>query len=178
MRSYCPDIFVHLGSTLGPPGPPKYEKHIFLSYFGFKLKDFLSNCFLIWHVHRMGERIAGKEDRPSLIIEDPPQGPPNSPKYFFFTFWPIYEKLVCKLFPLLYTCLHCGEVCICWHFDDPATPGFYVRAQHDPEHFLLLNILQEKVNNINVWHPLNSFIYILMRALQDLAFSEYLLIHL
>ena len=32
----------------------------------------------------MGERIAGKQDRPSLIIEDPPQGPLNSPKYIFF----------------------------------------------------------------------------------------------
>ena len=32
----------------------------------------------------MGERIAGKQDRPSLIIEDPLEGPLNSPKYFFF----------------------------------------------------------------------------------------------
>ena len=31
-----------------------------------------------------GERIAGKQDRPSLIIEDPPQSPLNSPKYTFF----------------------------------------------------------------------------------------------
>ena len=37
----------------------------------------------------MGERIAGKEDRPSLI-------------YIFLTFWPIYEKLVFKLFPLVH----------------------------------------------------------------------------
>ena len=36
-------------------------------------------------------------------------------------------------FPLLYICLHCGEVCICWHFGAPGTPGFYVGAQHDPE---------------------------------------------
>ena len=27
---------------------------------------------------------------------------------------------------------HCDEVCICWHFGAPGTPGFYVRAQHDP----------------------------------------------
>ena len=52
MRSYCPEIFVHLGSTKGPPppprGPPKYEKKFFFfSYFGFKLKNFLSDCFLI-----------------------------------------------------------------------------------------------------------------------------------
>ena len=50
----------------------------------------------------MGERIAGKQDRPSPIIEDPPQGPLNSPKYTnCFTFWLIYEKLVFKLFPLV-----------------------------------------------------------------------------
>ena len=37
----------------------------------------------------MGERIAGKQDRFSLIIEDPQ----NTPKiYFFLTFWPINEK--------------------------------------------------------------------------------------
>ena len=29
----------------------------------------------------MGERIAGKQDRPSLIIEDPPRGLPNRQKY-------------------------------------------------------------------------------------------------
>ena len=35
----------------------------------------------------MGERIAGKQDRFSLIIEDPPQGPQNTPKInIFFTF--------------------------------------------------------------------------------------------
>ena len=47
----------------------------------------------------MGERIAGKQDRFSLIIEDPPQGPQNI--HFFFTFWPINEKMVFKLFPLV-----------------------------------------------------------------------------
>ena len=36
-------------------------------------------------------------------------------------------------FPLMYICFHCDEVCIFWHFGAPGTPGFYVRAQHDPE---------------------------------------------
>ena len=46
----------------------------------------------------MGERIAGKQDRASLIIEDPL----NSPKYTFIcTFWLVFEKLVFKLFPLV-----------------------------------------------------------------------------
>ena len=46
------------------------KKSIIFSYFGFKRKNVLSDCFLISHVHiDMGERIAGKQDRPSLIIE-------------------------------------------------------------------------------------------------------------
>ena len=53
----------------------------------------------------------------------------------FLTFWHIYhvyEKLFFFSFHL-YKCLHCDEVCICWHFGDPGAPGFDVRAQHDPE---------------------------------------------
>ena len=61
--------------------PPNMKKSIFFSYFGFKLKIFISNCFLVWHVHRYGWEDSWKQDRPSLIIEDPPQGPLNSPKY-------------------------------------------------------------------------------------------------
>ena len=50
----------------------------------------------------MGERIAGKQDRFSLIIEDPLRAPKIPPKiYIFFTFWPINEKMVFKLFPLV-----------------------------------------------------------------------------
>ena len=41
----------------------------------------------------MGQRIAGKQDRFSLIIEDPLRAPKIPPKYtFFFTFWPINQK--------------------------------------------------------------------------------------
>ena len=50
----------------------------------------------------MGERLAGKQDRPSLIIEDPLGAPKIAPKYTnFFTFWPLNEKLGFKLFPLV-----------------------------------------------------------------------------
>ena len=49
----------------------------------------------------MGERIAGKQDRPSLIIEDPLRAPKITPKYIFFIIWPINEKLGFKLFPLV-----------------------------------------------------------------------------
>ena len=41
----------------------------------------------------MGERIAGKQDRSSLIIEDPLRAPKRPPKYI---------KLVFKLFPLVH----------------------------------------------------------------------------
>ena len=40
----------------------------------------------------MGERIAGKQDRPSLIIEDPLRAPKIAQKY---------TLLVFKLFPLV-----------------------------------------------------------------------------
>ena len=49
----------------------------------------------------MGERIAGKQDRFSLIIEDPLRAPKIPPKYKKKTFWPINEKMVFKLFPLV-----------------------------------------------------------------------------
>ena len=38
-----------------PNDPPNMKKKVFFSsYFGFKLKHFLSDCFLIWHVHGYG----------------------------------------------------------------------------------------------------------------------------
>ena len=53
----------------------------------------------------MGERIAGKQDRPGLIIEDPPQAPQNSPKYVFFKhFGSCMKNWFSNYFPLLYIC--------------------------------------------------------------------------
>ena len=51
------------------------------------------------------------------------------------------KKWFSNCFPLLYICLHCDEVCVCWHFGAPGTPGFYVGAQHDPENFFLINFI-------------------------------------
>ena len=48
-----------------------------------------------------GERIAGKQDRFSLIIEDPLRAPKYPQNIHFFTFWPINEKIIFKLFPLV-----------------------------------------------------------------------------
>ena len=51
----------------------------------------------------IGENIAGYKDRPIMIIAhplSPPPPTPNSPTYtYLFTLWPIYQKLVFKLFP-------------------------------------------------------------------------------
>ena len=100
----------------------------------------------------MGERIAGKQDRPSLIIEDSLRAPKIAPKYtLFFTFWPINEKLVFKLFPIV---VHMSPLWWGLHlmtFWCPGTPGFYVRAQHDPEKneiyfiFFIFCILTQRV---------------------------------
>ena len=73
-------------------------KKVFFSYFWFKLKNISYQIASLFHMYiDMGERIAGKQDRPSLIIEDPLRAPKIAPKYF----WPINEKLVFKLFPLI-----------------------------------------------------------------------------
>ena len=78
----------------------------------------------------MGERIAGKQD----IIEHPLRTPQIAQNILFFLHFGLYMKnWFTNCFTLLYICLHCDEVCICWHFGAPATPGIYVRAQHDPE---------------------------------------------
>ena len=76
MRSYCPDIFVHLGSTKGPPGPPKYDKkYLFFHILGLNLKHSYQIVSLFDMYMDMGERIAGKQDKLSLIIEGPLRAP-------------------------------------------------------------------------------------------------------
>ena len=75
------------------------KKNYFFHILGLSFKISYQIVSLFDMYIDMGERIAGKQDRPSLVIEArPPQGPLNSPKY---TFWLIYEKLVFKLFPLI-----------------------------------------------------------------------------
>ena len=75
---------------------------IFFHILGLNLSDSYQIACLFHMYIYMGERIAGKQDRPGLIIEDPLRAPKIAPKYtLFFTFWPINEKLVFKLFPLV-----------------------------------------------------------------------------
>ena len=116
----------------GSPGPPKYETRFFFSYFWLKLK-FLIRLLLYLTCTYMGERIAGKQDRPSLIIEDPLSPPtPIAQNILFFYIlahtWKNGYQMVSPCCTYIST-----EVWICWHFGSPGTPGFYVRAQHNPE---------------------------------------------
>ena len=68
-----------------PPGPPKYEKSIiFFHILGLNLKMSYQIASLFHMYIDMGERIAGKQDRFSLIIEDPLRAPKIPPKYTFF----------------------------------------------------------------------------------------------
>ena len=81
MRYYCPEIFRSPGFDVRHPRTPP-------PYFGFKLKIFLYQIASIFYMYiDMGEMIADKQDRPSLIIEDP-QGPKNSPKYKYLYILP------------------------------------------------------------------------------------------
>ena len=56
----------------------------FFSYFGFKLIFFYQSDSLFHMYMDMGERIAEKQDRPSLIIEDPLRAPKIAQIYIFF----------------------------------------------------------------------------------------------
>ena len=101
--------------------PQIWKKVYFFHILGVNLKFSYQIVSLFDMYIDMGERIAGKQDRPSLIIEDPPPGPLISPKYiYFFTFWLLYHDMknwFSNCFPLLYICLHCDEGCICWQSD-------------------------------------------------------------
>ena len=61
------------------------KKSIIFSYFGINLKMSYQIASLFHMYIDMGERIAGKQDRFSLIIEDPLRAPKIPPKYTFFS---------------------------------------------------------------------------------------------
>ena len=78
------------------------KKVYFFHILGLNLKIYYQIASLFHMYMDMGERIAAKQDRFSLIIEDPLRAPKIPPKYIFFlTFCPINEKMVFKLFPLV-----------------------------------------------------------------------------
>ena len=67
----------------GPPRPPRIAQNALKFSFTW-VKNVLKMSYQIaslFHMYiDMGERIAGKQDR----FEDPPQGPQNTPKIYFF----------------------------------------------------------------------------------------------
>ena len=78
------------------------KKKLFFHILGLNLKMSYQIASLFRMYIDMGEWIAGKQDRFSLIIEDPLRAPKIlKKKYIFLTFWPINEKMVFKLFPLV-----------------------------------------------------------------------------
>ena len=120
------------------------------------MKNWLLFFPLLYMYIDMGEKIAGKQDRPSLIIEHPLRAPQIVQNiYFVLHFGPYMKNWFSNCFPLLYICLHCDEVCICWHFGAPGTPGFQVRAQHDPEKvkkkFIHIFYLAQKVQIVSIF---------------------------
>ena len=69
----------------GPPRTPQiWKKVLFFSYFGFNLKISYQIASLFHMYIDMGERIAGEQDRPNVIIEDPLRAPKIPPKYTFY----------------------------------------------------------------------------------------------
>ena len=61
---------------MAPQDPPKYEKkYNFFHILGINLKISYQIASLFHMYIDMGERIAGKQDRPSLIIEDSLRAP-------------------------------------------------------------------------------------------------------
>ena len=111
------------------PPPPIWiwKKNCFCHILGLNIKMYYQIVSLFDMYIDMGERIAGKQDRCSHINA---QGPLNSQNKICLD---ILAHIWKTCFPLLYICLHCDEVCICWHFGSPGTHGFYMRAQHDPD---------------------------------------------
>ena len=78
------------------------KKSLFCHIMGLNLKNLYQIASLFDMCFDMGDRIAGKQDRPSLIIEHPLRTPQIAQNiHIFFTFWLIYEKVVFKLFPLI-----------------------------------------------------------------------------
>ena len=76
MRSYCPENLVTWVRRKGPQDPPNMKKkYIFFHILGLNLKISYQIASLFDMYIDMGERIAGKQDRPSLIIEDSLRAP-------------------------------------------------------------------------------------------------------
>ena len=118
-----------------PQDPPKYEKmYYFFHILGLNLKMSYQIASLFHMYIVMGETIAGKQDRFSLIIQDPLRAPKIPQNIHFFNIlahkWKNGFQIVSPCCSYVSTVMRSA---VCWHFGAPGTPGFYVRAQHDPK---------------------------------------------
>ena len=78
------------------------NKMIFFHILDLNLKSSYQIASLFYMYIDMGERIAGKQDRPSLIIEGPQQAPPpNSQKCIFYSHILDFNSKLLRLLPLL-----------------------------------------------------------------------------
>ena len=75
------------------------ELPCFYHILGLNLNISYQIAYLFHMYIDMGERIGEKEDRPSLIIEDPLRAPKIAPKYIFF-FSLVNMSLVVNMSPL------------------------------------------------------------------------------
>ena len=122
MRSFCPEICIPLG--------PWFDIRAFEIYKNDTFSYCSSSCQITSLFVAMGQRIPGKQDMSSMIIEGP-QGPLNSKTNYSYSGQYMKNRLL--IFPLLYICLQCDEVSICRHFGAHGTSGFYVRTHNDSE---------------------------------------------
>ena len=99
----------YYGFVVTPPRPQTYLCE----------RDNLKNSEQIASIFYMsidiGERIAGKQDRPGPIIFGPPRAPWIAKNAHFCILWPIYEKLAVIFFPCYtYVCSvmksYCPEI--------------------------------------------------------------------
>ena len=87
--------FRSAGFDVSPPpqDPPNIKKSIFCHILGLNLKMSYQIASLFDMYIDMGERIAGNQDRPSLIIDHPLRAPQIAQNiHIFLIFWPIYEN--------------------------------------------------------------------------------------
>ena len=87
MRSEISFTWVRRKGRKGPQDPPNMKKSIFFHMLGSKLKNVLSDCFLIWHARSYGWEDIWKSKIGPVCSSNTHSGPP--------------KKLVFKLFPLV-----------------------------------------------------------------------------
>ena len=114
-----------------PPPPPNMKKKSFFFIFGLNFTYQI--VYLFDSIHIYCERIAGKQDRPSLIIEWwAPQIAQNIIIFFYILahIWKTGFQIVSPSCTYVSTVMRSAFA----HISVPLVPlhGYYVRALHDP----------------------------------------------